>query len=53
MCAGSNENKNLWFDELSMKEAEKAAWEALPKEEQRRLSEELWEGFFEATQYLT
>jgi creatinine amidohydrolase len=27
MCAGSGENKNLWFDELSMKEAEKAAKE--------------------------
>jgi len=27
MCASSGENKNLWFDELSMKEAEKAAKE--------------------------
>jgi creatinine amidohydrolase len=25
MCAGSGENKKFWFDELSMKEAEKAA----------------------------
>jgi len=27
MCAGSGENKKFWFDELSMKEAEKAAKE--------------------------
>lgn len=27
MCAGSGENKNLWFDELNMNEAEKAAKE--------------------------
>jgi len=27
MCAGSGENKDLWFDELSMKEAERAAKE--------------------------
>ncbi|UCC58624.1 MAG: creatininase family protein [Candidatus Bathyarchaeum sp.] len=27
MCTNSGENKNLWFDELSMKEAEKAAEE--------------------------